>query len=150
MVIMGLFIGNYKENLAMSVRTKDYVYKFWELVDVILNAILFILIGMVIIVIDFKMQYIFIGILSVLMVLFSRIIVVFLPKIFLPRTMNFTKREAKFLVWGGLRGGLSIALVLSLPNSEAKNILLIATYFCVVFSILIQGLTIKKMAMLVK
>lgn len=149
MVIMGLFIGNYKENLAMSIRTKDYVYKFWELVDVILNAILFILMGMVIIVIDFKMQYIFIGIFSVLLVLFSRIIVVFLPKIFLPRTMNYTNKEAKLLVWGGLRGGLSIALVLSLPNSEAKNILLIATYFCVVFSILVQGLTIKKMAMVV-
>ncbi len=150
MVIMGLFIGNYKESLAMSIRTKDYIYKFWELVDVILNAILFILIGMVIIVIDFKMQYIFIGILSVLMVLFSRIIVVYLPKLFFPGIMNFTSKEAKLLVWGGLRGGLSIALVLSLPNSEAKNILLIATYFCVVFSILIQGLTIKKMAIHIK
>jgi len=64
--------------------------------------------------------------------------------------MDLNNKEAKLLVWGGLRGGLSIALVLSLPNSEAKNILLIATYFCVVFSILIQGLTIKKMAPLVK
>ena len=96
--------------------------------------------------IDFKTSYFFIAIITVLIVLISRIIIVLLPKLLLPKIVNFNKKDTKLIIWGGLRGGLSIALVLSLPNGEPKNILLIATYVCVVFSILVQGLTIAKLA----
>jgi len=74
------------------------------------------------------------------------LIIVYLPKFILPKFTNLSNREAILIVWGGLRGGLSIALVLSLPKSEAKQILMIITYMCVVFSILVQGLTIEKVA----
>jgi monovalent cation:H+ antiporter, CPA1 family len=146
MVIMGLMVGNYKTDTAMSDITQEYVHKFWELLDVILNAILFICIGFVLVVIDFKTSYLILALLSILIVLLSRVIVVFVPNLLFPRFTNITNKEAKLIVWGGLRGGLSIALVLSLPESEAKQILIIATYMCVVFSILVQGLTIEKLA----
>ena len=146
MVVMGLMVGNFRTDIAMSDITQDYVQKFWELFDVVLNAILFILIAFVLIVIDFTTTYILVGIISVLLVLLSRIIIVYLPHLVFPKLLNFTNKEAKIISWGGLRGGLSLALVLSLPNSEIKNILLIATYFCVLFSIIIQGLTIEKVA----
>ena len=146
MVIMGLFVGNYNHDKAMSDITIDYVDKFWELIDVVLNAVLFVIISFVLVMIDFKTSYFFIAIITVLIVLISRIIIVLLPKLLLPKIVNFNKKDTKLIIWGGLRGGLSIALVLSLPNGEPKNILLIATYVCVVFSILVQGLTIAKLA----
>ncbi|MEO7264813.1 MAG: sodium:proton antiporter [Ferruginibacter sp.] len=146
MVIMGLFVGNYHHEKAMSNTTIDYVDKFWELIDVVLNAVLFVIISFVIVVIDFKTTYLLVGICSIFIVLMARIIIVFLPKLLLPKIIDFTYKETKLIVWGGLRGGLSLALVLSLPNGQSKNILLIATYVCVVFSILIQGLTIGKLA----
>jgi CPA1 family monovalent cation:H+ antiporter len=145
MVIMGLFVGNYKSKTAMSDHTQEYVHKFWTLLDVILNAILFILIAFVLVVIDFKSIYFVIGVISILVVLVARIVVVYLPRLFFPTFTNITGSEAKILVWGGLRGGLSIALVLSLPTSESKELLTIATYCCVVFSILVQGLTIGRL-----
>lgn len=146
MVVMGLMTGNYKQELAMSDSTQEYVYKFWELLDVILNAILFILIAFVLIVIDFKMAYILLGIISIFIVLVSRIIIVYVPILTLNKFLQIDTKDAKLITWGGLRGGLSLALVLSLPDNESKNILLITTYFCVLFSIIIQGLTIEKVA----
>lgn len=146
MVVMGLLVGNYRKDTAMSDRTQEYVHKFWELVDVILNAILFIIIALVLVVIDFKPKYILLGMASVAIVLLSRVIVVYVPKILLPKTTDLDKKESNIIIWGGLRGGLSIALVLSLPDGEEKNILLIATYVCVLFSILVQGLTVGKLA----
>ena len=146
MVVLGLMVGNFRQEKAMSHLTYEYVQKFWELLDVILNAILFILIAFVLIVIDFKTEYIILGIASVFIVLIARFIIVYLPIVALPKVLELTKKEAKIIIWGGLRGGLSIALVLSLPESETKNIILIATYFCVLFSIIIQGLTIEKVA----
>lgn len=146
MVVMGLMVGNFRKNVAMSDTTQEYVRKFWELVDVVLNAILFILIAFVLIVIDFNQNYILVGIISIFIVLLSRIIIVFLPHLAFPKLLQLTNKEAKIISWGGLRGGLSLALVLSLPDSETKNILLVATYFCVLFSIIIQGLTIEKLA----
>ncbi len=146
MVVMGLMVGNFKQNIAMSDTTQEYVHKFWELVDVILNAILFILIAFVLIVIDFKSHYIVLGLISIFIVLLSRTIIVYFPHLLFPKFLKLNNKEAKLITWGGLRGGLSLALVLSLPDSETKNILLIATYFCVLFSILIQGLTIERLA----
>jgi CPA1 family monovalent cation:H+ antiporter len=146
MVIMGLFVGNYKSEKAMSDHSSDYVHKFWELVDVILNALLFISIAFVLVLIEFKTTYLIIGLFSVLIVLLSRFIIVFLPSLLLPGFTNMNNKEVKLIVWGGLRGGLSIAMVLSLPDSETRQILIIATYTCVVFSILVQGLTIEGVA----
>ncbi len=146
MVVIGLLVGNYKQELAMSHESRDYIHTFWELADVILNALLFIIIGLVLVVIDFKAKYLILSAVSVLIVLLSRAIVVYLPKWIFPKTMSLNKKDAKILVWGGLRGGLSIALVLSLPPSEPQNILLLATYVCVLFSILVQGLTIERVA----
>lgn len=146
MVVMGLIVGNFRQDTAMSDTTQEYVHKFWELVDVVLNAILFILIAFVLVVIDFEMTYIFVGLISVLIVLVARIIIVYFPHLVFPKLLKLTNKEARVISWGGLRGGLSLALVLSLPDNETKNILLIATYFCVVFSIIIQGLTIERLA----
>lgn len=146
MVVMGLMVGNFRKDIAMSDTTQEYVHKFWELVDVILNAVLFILIAFVLIVIDFKTKYIIVGLISVFVVLLSRIVIVYLPHFVFPNLLKLTNKEAKIISWGGLRGGLSLALVLSLPDSETKSMLLIATYFCVLFSIIIQGLTIEKLA----
>jgi monovalent cation:H+ antiporter, CPA1 family len=146
MVVMGLIVGNFRQDIAMSDITQQYVHKFWELVDVVLNAILFILIAFVLIVIDFEMTYIWIGLISIFIVLLSRICIVYLPHLVFPKLLKLTNKDAKIISWGGLRGGLSLALVLSLPDSKTKNILLIATYFCVLFSIIIQGLTIEKLA----
>ncbi len=146
MVVMGLLVGNYKQSTAMSDQTQEYVHKFWELVDVILNAVLFIVIALVLIAIDFNAKYFLLGLAAVVIVLLSRAVVVYLPVLLFPKRINLNKKESKIIVWGGLRGGLSIALVLSLPDGEAKNILLVATYLCVLFSILVQGLTIGKLA----
>jgi len=146
MVVMGLLVGNYKRDKSMSDRTQEYVHKFWELVDVILNAVLFISIAFVMVVVDFQYLYFIVGVAAILIVLFSRVVIVYLPKYLLSKLTDLTGNEAIIVVWGGLRGGLSIALVLSLPDSPYKVILLVATYCCVVFSIIVHGLTIGKLA----
>ncbi len=150
MVVMGLMVGNYKQNVAMSDVTQEYINKFWELVDVVLNAILFIIIAFVIMLIDINVRYILLGIIGLLIVILARTIVVYIPIITVSKFLKINKRDGKIIVWGGLRGGLSLALVLSLPPSNAKNILLILTYCTVLFSIVIQGLTIEHVAKLGK
>lgn len=129
MVVMGLFVGNFKKHRAMSDATQEYVHKFWELVDVILNAILFNLIALVLVVIDFTANYLIIGLIAIIIVLMARILVVYFPMISFPKIAKLNRNEARIIVWGGLRGGLSIALVLSLPPGEEKNILLVADLF---------------------
>ncbi|MFZ1497955.1 MAG: sodium:proton antiporter, partial [Saprospiraceae bacterium] len=146
MVVCGLMAGNFRQDRIMSDITQEYVYKFWELVDVILNAILFIIIAFVIVEIEFNNPYILLGVLSIFIVLLSRIIIIYLPHLLAPKLLGLGDNEVKLIIWGGLRGGLSLALVLSLPDGEPKNILLVATYFCVLFSILVQGLTIEELA----
>ena len=146
MVVMGLFVGNYNLEKAMSDVTTDYVDKFWELIDVILNALLFVIISFTVVMIEFNIKYFIIGFLSIFIVLLSRVLIVVIPKMLLPKWLDFSLKESKIIVWGGLRGGLSIALALSLPKGESQNLLLITTYLCVVFSILIQGLTVGKLA----
>jgi CPA1 family monovalent cation:H+ antiporter len=146
MVVMGLLVGNYKHEKAMSDKTQEYVNKFWELLDVILNAILFMLIAVVLILIDFKGKYFLLGLAAIVIVLLSRFIIVSLPRLLLSKTVDLNRKESRLVIWGGLRGGLSLALVLSLPDNNAKNILLVTTYVCVLFSILVQGLSIEKVA----
>lgn len=146
MVVMGLMVGNFRTSLSMSDATQEYVNKFWELVDVVLNAILFILIAFVLIEIDFTTEYVILGLLSVIIILFTRSFLVYLPLSIFPKFFDLNRKDALIISWGGLRGGLSLALVLSLPQSSTKEILLVATYCTVLFSILIQGLTVGKIA----
>ena len=146
MVVMGLLVGNYKSETTMSDVTHEYMLKFWELIELVLNGLLFTVVALLIAVINFTAKEILIGIVSIFILLIARIIIVFLPKLLFPKLLDFNNKEAKIVVWGGLRGGLSIALVLALPESEMKNLLLVTTYICVVFSILVQGLTVGKLA----
>lgn len=146
MVVMGLLVGNYKSETTMSDVTHEYMLKFWELIELVLNGVLFTVVALLIAVINFNTKEILIGMVSIFILLIARIIIVFLPMLLFPKLLDFTNKEAKIIVWGGLRGGLSIALVLALPESEMKNLLLVTTYICVVFSILVQGLTVGKLA----
>ena len=151
-VMMGLFLN---QNIDTDEKTDglqkamgDYVYKFWHLIDETLNAILFILIGLEIIPIlqNFDLSYILVIVLVVLLVVVSRGIGVFVPIKILSIKKTFEKNTALIITWGGLRGGLSIALALNLPDSigTGKDLILILTYGVVLFTILVQGLTLKK------
>ena len=101
MVVMGLMVGNFRQDIAMSDTTQEYVHKFWELVDVILNAVLFILIAFVLIVIDFKSEYIILGLISIFIVLLSRAIIVYFPHLLFPKLLKLDNKEAKLITWGG-------------------------------------------------
>ena len=151
-VVMGLFlnqnIDSDKKAEGLQKAMGDYVYKFWHLLDETLNAILFILIGLEIIPIlqNFTPGYVFIIILVIIIVVVSRGIGVFVPIKLLSIKKQFEEKTALIITWGGLRGGLSVALALNLPDSigEGKDLILILTYSVVLFTILVQGLTLKK------
>jgi len=151
-VVMGLFLNQNidtdKEEKGVQKAMGDYVYKFWHLLDETLNAVLFILIGLEIIPLfgDFKLNYIFIIILVIAIVVGSRWIGVSVPIGILSLKKKFEPKTALIITWGGLRGGLSIALALNLPDTmgDAKGLILILTYAMVLFTILVQGLTLKK------
>lgn len=146
MVAAGLVIGNYGKNNAMSDTTKDYLGKFWELIDEILNAILFLFIGFELLIIDNLTSYWGIGLITIFIVLLARFISLFIPVKIIPFRNKFSNGTIKILVWGGLRGGVSIALALSIDEGPNKPIIIAITYFVVVFSIIIQGLSISKLA----
>ena len=151
-VMMGLFLNQNidtdKKADGVQKAMGDYVYKFWHLIDETLNAILFILIGLEVIPIlqNFDLSYILIIILVIILVVVSRGIGVFVPIKILSIKKTFEKNTALIITWGGLRGGLSIALALNLPDSigTGKDLILILTYGVVLFTILVQGLTLKK------
>lgn len=146
MVAAGIVIGNYGKMTAMSETTKDYLNKFWELIDEILNAILFLFIGFELLIIKNVTFYWQIGMVSILIVLFARFISIYIPVLVIPFKNKFSNGTIKVLVWGGLRGGVSIALVLSMNEGPYKATLVAITYFVVVFSIIVQGLTVGKVA----
>lgn len=146
MVFAGLIIGNFKKRWAMSPVTKDYLDKFWELNDEILNAILFLFIGFNLLIIPRLSDYWIAGTACIAIVLFSRLISIWLPTLFIPFREKFSRATIKILVWGGLRGGVSIALALSINDGPHKSTIIAITYFVVVFSIVVQGLTIGKLA----
>jgi CPA1 family monovalent cation:H+ antiporter len=151
MVACGLMVGNDTlRNSAMSEITETYVDKFWELVDVLLNTLLFVLIGMEILVLTFKGQYIFAGLLAIPIVLLSRYLSLWIPIRFFKKKLEFVPNTNLIMTWGGLRGGISIALALSLTAEMHRDLFLLITYFIVTFSIIGQGLTvgplIKKLA----
>jgi CPA1 family monovalent cation:H+ antiporter len=146
MVVAGIMVGNKGKELAMSDVTRDYLGKFWELIDEILNALLFLLIGFEILVITLNMQLIWIGLLTILVVLLARFVSVYIPILFLSFRRTFEPSTISILTWGGLRGGISVALALSIPRNMFREEFVTITYIVVIFSIIVQGLTIGKVA----
>jgi CPA1 family monovalent cation:H+ antiporter len=144
-VIAGLLIGNHGRHLAMSEKTREHIDTFWELIDEILNAILFVLIGLEIIVLSFTGKYLLAGVLLAVIVLLARFISVGTLINLLKLKNSFHPHVVKILTWGGLRGGISVALALSLPAGQERDIIVTVTYVIVILSIVIQGLTIGRL-----
>jgi CPA1 family monovalent cation:H+ antiporter len=146
MVVAGLFTESRIRHYAMSSTTGLYVDKFWELIDVLMNAVLFVLIGLRLMVLDYKSIYLFIGIFAIPIVLFARYISIRLPLLLSKKWVALDKRGQLLMTWGGLRGGLAIAMALSISNETHKDMIVFITYIVVLFSILVQGLTVGKFA----
>ena len=144
-VVAGLIIGNEGRKYAMSDKTREHLDNFWELIDEILNAMLFVLIGLEVLVLSVNTQYLLAGLIMIPVVLLIRFISVGIPVSIMKLRQSFTPKIIRILTWGGLRGGISIALVLTLPVGEPREALLVITYVIVVFSILVQGLTVGKL-----
>jgi CPA1 family monovalent cation:H+ antiporter len=142
MVVAGLIIGNHGRALAMSDTTRRYLDMFWELIDVILNAMLFVLIGMEVLLVVFPANSLVVAGVAVAVTLLARLLTVGLPVGLLKRVFNLPRGSWKVVTWGGLRGGISVALALSLPLGPERNTVVALTYCVVVFSILVQGLSI--------
>ncbi len=142
MVIAGLMIGNRGRSFAMSERTVERLDEFWELMDEFLNAILFVMIGIEVLVLELDPLYGVAGALAILLVLGARFVSVGLPVQLIGRRHKAPDHAVKVLTWGGLRGGISVALALSLPQGDARDAILTVTYVIVVFSIVVQGLTV--------
>ena len=145
MVIAGLFIGNRGVKYAMSEQTRDYVLTFWTLIDEILNSVLFLLIGLEVFLVAENIDYLGVALLAIPVTLFARALSVTIPIAILSRRQTFTKGAVPVLIWGGLRGGIAVALALSLPDVEYKAAILSMTYGVVLFSIIVQGLTVKPL-----
>ena len=144
-VVAGLFIGNQGRLFAMSDVTREHLDMFWELVDEILNAVLFVLIGLEILILTSTGRYALAAALAIPVVLLARFISVGLPVALLRARQRFTPHAIKVMTWGGLRGGISVALALSLPAGSTRDLVLTMTYTVVIFSIAIQGLTIPHL-----
>jgi len=142
-VVAGLLIGNRGAAVAMSEHTQRSMFSFWELVDEILNSVLFLLIGLEVLVISLDPSFAWLAIATIPLVIFSRFISVSIPILVLSIRQTFSAGAIPVLTWGGLRGGISVALALSLPTIPEKPLLLACTYAVVLFSIIIQGLTVK-------
>jgi len=145
MVVAGILVGNQGKKYAMSDETREYVSKFWELLDDILNAILFVLIGLELLVVENIGSYVWIGLLTILIVITVRYLTVLIPSFLIRFRDKFDHKTVLVLTWGGLRGGISIALALSISANLDKDLWVSLTYFVVAFSILVQGLSIGKL-----
>ena len=151
MVVAGLLIGNQGRSLAMSPRTVEHLDLFWELIDEILNAVLFVVLGLEVLVVTFTGKYLAAGLLVVPVVLLARWVPVGLPILVLRLWQPFDPCTVRILTWGGLRGAISVAMALSLPSQVAGadvpegEVILVITYVVVVFSVLVQGLTIAPL-----
>lgn len=146
MVTAGLVVGNDTvRNSAMSETTEIYVDKFWELLDILLNTLLFVLIGMEMLVISFETSYIVAGLIAIPIVLGCRYLSLLMPIKFFEKKLDFVPKTNLVMTWGGLRGGISIALALGLTQDMHRDLFLVITYVVVIFSIVVQGLTVGKL-----
>jgi len=143
-VVAGLLIGNHGKQFAMSETTRDHLFKFWSLTDEVLNSILFLIIGFEVLALTFTGSIGFAMAAAVPIVLAARFIAVSVPITGLSTMREFTKGAIPVLTWGGLRGGISVALALSLPAFADKDLVLAMTYGVVIFSIVVQGLTVGR------
>lgn len=141
-VVAGLFVGNQGRTLAMTEKTREHVDDFWELIDEILNAVLFLLIGLQLLVLPLQIRWITAGLLAIPLVLLARWLCIFSIVTPLHRVHNQSKGAVAVLTWGGLRGAISVAMALAVPASDSRSLLLTLTYCVVVFSILVQGLSV--------
>jgi len=142
-VVAGLLIGNHGRRFAMSDTTRQNLDAFWELIDEILNACLFVLIGLEVLVLSFSWGLLAVGLLAIAAILFARWVSVALPMTMLRVRKSFMPGTVRIMTWGGLRGGISVALALSLPLCPEREIILGVTYIVVIFSILVQGLSLE-------
>jgi CPA1 family monovalent cation:H+ antiporter len=146
MVVAGLIVGNDTvRGTAMSKQTETYVDKFWELIDILLNAILFVLIGLELLVLEIDQTVLIAAGIAIGIVLLARFLSLMLPVMFFAKRLDFAPHTTTIMTWGGLRGGISIALALVLPE-ECRGLFLAVTYGVVVFSIIVQGLSVGKLA----
>lgn len=146
MVVAGLIVGHDTlRDSAMSHVTEQYVDKFWELTDLILNAVLFVLIGLEILILHYESYYLIAGLLAIPAILLARYMSLYLPIRFYQKKLDFVPKTNVIMTWGGLRGGISIALALSLATEMERDLFLLMTYVVVVFSIVAQGLTVGKL-----
>jgi CPA1 family monovalent cation:H+ antiporter len=143
-VVAGLFIGNHGKRFAMSQTTRAHIETFWSMLDELLNSLLFLAIGFEVIAVTITGQIVGAGLIAIVVVLLARFVSVAVPITLLGLRQEFTKGAIPVLTWGGLRGGISVALALSLPASPVKPFLLATTYFVVIFSIVVQGLTVER------
>ena len=144
-VVSGLLIGNHGTRLAMSEKTREHLKNFWTVIDEVLNAVLFLLIGLEVIIISTTPSLIWISVIAIPLVLGARFVAVAIPIGVFGLFRDFTKGAIPVLTWGGLRGGISVALALSLPDGNEKDAIVTVCYTVVVFSILVQGMTIGKL-----
>ena len=145
-VCAGLLIGDIGAKHGMSEQTRDYVDAFWKMIDEILNAVLFLLIGFEVFAIAFEADYLVSGVFAIALALVARLSAVAVPVLVLKPFREFSRGVIPIMTWGGLKGGISVALALSLPDSEWKPLILTATYVVVIFSIVVQGLTVAPLA----
>ncbi|MGH8122087.1 MAG: cation:proton antiporter [Rudaea sp.] len=144
MVVAGLVIGHRGRTLAMSDETSVQLDMFWELIDAILNSVLFVLIGMEVIVVAFPTNVLMAAVGVIVIVLGARLLSVAAPVVLFKRAFRLPQGAWQILTWGGLRGGIAVALTLAVPAGREHNILLAMTYAVVVFSILVQGMSIRS------
>jgi CPA1 family monovalent cation:H+ antiporter len=144
MVVAGLITGSKSRDEVMSDTTRDYIDKFWEMIDEFLNAILFLLIGFEMLVLPYNKLFILLGLISIPITLLARYLSVLIPISILRYRTAFEKNAIAILTWGGLRGGIPVALALSIPREMHGEVFVVITYIVVLFSIIVQGLTIKK------